>query len=162
MNFNPFTIVVIMGAIVVSCNDATKKPAAENKIQTINTLTGHAYFFAPSLDSSNCKIIAECDCCADDFLFINDTQFVRIAYCMTAKTVTTGTYSFNGENVILVYDTLALNTEADDNNELKTTAVNSKEYLITETGIEKLTDTLQPYKCSTVSVYQSKIGREHV
>lgn len=149
----------LLATLLVSCNNADKKTDPSDKPETptqaTNNLSGHVYYFAPAIDSTKCTVIAECDCCSDDFLFLNENDFIRIAYCMAEQTVIKGTYAFEKDNVILKYDSLSYYTEADQNNEIKTVGKDKKEYLIkTEIGKPSL-DTITQFTCKDKVFYKN-------
>lgn len=77
--------------------------------QQKNKLNQTVYYFGPTIDSASAKVLAECDCCTDNILFINEKEFVAISYCMADKTVSKGNYTIQANKVILYYDGLFVN-----------------------------------------------------
>ena len=153
-----FTICALATSLA-ACNSADKKAGPSDKQETaaeaVNNLSGHIYYFGPALDSTKCEVLAECDCCSDDFLFLNDKDFIRVGYCVAEKSVTKGTYSFGQDDVILQYDSLFYLTEADDNNEIKTVSKGSSEYLIKSKKSKPFVDTLTRFNCEEKLFYKS-------
>lgn len=66
-------------------------------------LSGQSYRFGPSIDSTNCKINAPCDCCVSDIAFADDNKFVAVFYCLFDDTYAHGTYRIDGDKVYLDY-----------------------------------------------------------
>lgn len=156
-----FSLIICAWTIVfISCNNQDKKTEPADKTETTNeqptnNLARHVYYFGPDIDSTKCEVLAECDCCFDDFLFLNDKDFIRIGYCVAEKSVIKGTYSVGQENIILNYDSLHYFTEADNNNEIKTVSKGSSEYLIKiETG-KPFLDTLTKLNCKEKLFYKN-------
>lgn len=156
-----FSLIICAWTIVlISCNNQDKKTEPADKTETTieqptNNLAGHVYYFGPDIDSTKCEVLAECDCCSDDFLFLNDKDFIRIGYCVAEKSVIKGTYSLSQESIIFNYDSLHYFTEADNNNEIKTVSKGSSEYLIKiETG-KPFLDTLTKFNCKEKLFYKN-------
>ncbi len=153
---------LIISALVTTftaCNSADKKAEPSDKTetpsQTVNNLSGHVYYFGPALDSTKCEVLAECDCCSDDFLFLNDKDFIRVGYCVAEKSVIKGTYSVGQNNIFLQYDSLNYFTEADNNNEIKTVSKGSSEYLIKSEKGKPFQDTLTKFNCKDKLFYKN-------
>jgi|CXWL01.1.fsa_nt_gi hypothetical protein len=145
--------------IFAACNSADKKAEpsdkAETPFQTVNNLSGHVYYFGPALDSTKCEVRAECDCCSDDFLFLNEKDFIRVGYCVAEKSAIKGTYSIGQDNLVLQYDSLTYFTEADNNNEIKTVSKGSSEYLIKSEKGKSFQDTLTKVNCKEKLFYKN-------
>jgi hypothetical protein len=156
-NSNIF-LVSFLVIILISCNISDKKilPSENPKItnQTTNNLSGHVYLFGPGLDSTECKVSHECDCCSDDFLFLNSNDFIRISYCMADQDVQKGTYMFDKENVILKYDSIYQFTEYDSNND--TIPIDKYENLVKSKIGEVYFDTLKKF------IYEGKVFYENL
>jgi hypothetical protein len=141
----------------IACKSVDKKAELSEKSETdsatVNNLKGHVYFFGPAFDSTICDVIAECDCCYDDFLFLNDKDFMRVGYCVAVKSIIKGTYTTGQDNIILQYDSLIYFNEADINNEIKTVSKESSEYLIKSEKIIPSRDTLTKFNCKELLFY---------
>lgn len=155
-----YVLICAWATVLISCNneDKTAEPTAKTETaitQPTNNLAGHVYDFGPDIDTTKCEVLAECDCCSDDFLFLSDKDFIRIGYCVAEKTVIKGTYSFDQENVIFNYDSLYYFTEADENNEIKTVGKGSSEYLIKVESGQPFLDTLTKFICKQTLFYKN-------
>lgn len=64
-------------------------------------LSGEVFFIGPEIDSVKAEIVADCDCCASDLAFINDSSFIFIARCLEGDIFVKGTYLTFGEHLIL-------------------------------------------------------------
>ncbi len=153
-------IICAWTTILISCNNQDKKTEPTDKTETAieqptNNLAGHVYYFGPDIDSTKCEVLAECDCCSDDFLFLNDKDFIRIGYCVAEKSVIKGTYSVSQESIIFNYDSLHYFTEADNNNEIKTVSKGSSEYLIKIEKGKPFLDTLTTFNCKEKLFYKN-------
>lgn len=152
-----FIFISVWTVVFCSCNTQDKKMKTTENIksteQPTNNLAGHVYSFGPSIDTAKCEVLIECDCCSDDFLFVNDKDFIQIGYCMSAKYVVKGTYSINQDNIIINYDSLHYFTEADNNYEIKTVSKGSSEYLINIEKRKPFTDTLKKFSCNGTYLY---------
>jgi hypothetical protein len=149
----------LLASLLLSCNNEDKRAELSYKpeapIQVANKLSGHVYCFAPTIDSTKCTVIPECDCCSDDFLFLNEKDFIRISYCMAEQTVIKGIYAFEKNNLILKYDSLVYYTENDQSNEIRTIGKGKKEYLIKKEIGKPSIDTLTQFSCKEKVVYKN-------
>lgn len=64
-------------------------------------LSGEVFFIGPEIDSVKADIVADCDCCASDLAFINDSSFIFIARCLEGDTYVKGNYLTFGELLFL-------------------------------------------------------------
>jgi hypothetical protein len=71
--------------------------------QKVADFSNRLYFLAPEIDSLKCEVFAECDCCSDEICFLNNTQFIRLFYCLHNNSATSGTYKVLGNKLLLVY-----------------------------------------------------------
>lgn len=154
--FFTLCILAIFFAACNSTNDKKVEPSETIPIpKATNNLAGHVYYFGPAIDSTKPDILAECDCCTDDFLFLNEKDFIRIGNCMAENSVIKGTYLIGQNNVILQYDTLSYYTEADENNEIKTVSKKSKEYLIKTEKLKFFQDTITQFNFKNKLFYKN-------
>ncbi|RZJ69714.1 hypothetical protein [Flavobacterium sp.] len=79
-------------------SESTQKPLA------IADVSGKAFSFGPEFNAETCEIIAECDCCGSDFLFLDDSRFVVIAYCLEGDSFLKGTYRIVGSKIEMTYE----------------------------------------------------------
>lgn len=96
--FHPFLTFVFVPAFVTmlfSCsgNSSGSFPIPLWKLPKQNNIfSGERYFVGPTFDSSKVVIVADCDCCASDLGFINDSTFVLVSYCIDGDSYFSGTY----------------------------------------------------------------------
>lgn len=111
-------IFVLVG--IISCNEPSKENAQQIVIETAQTkslppfnLVGQFYFAAPELDSVHCKSTGACDCCASGILFLSDSTFLYVAYCLQDDTYFKGTYKINNDEVVFYSDKLRIDILTD-------------------------------------------------
>lgn len=66
------------------------------------------YFITSHYDLTNCKAVAECDCCSSEVSFLNDSIFVYADYCEGSVKYFTGNYFFSKQIMTLVPDSLVV------------------------------------------------------
>ena len=71
-------------------------------------LNGQVLLYAPEMDITTCEALAPCDCCAGNYLFINDRQFIQIDYCEGNRRYRKGEYEIKNQQVILRFDGLVI------------------------------------------------------
>jgi len=121
-----------------SCNTKSHQMTSEeNSVSIIKNLAGQVYFFAPEFDSTTCEVSAACDCCTEDILFLNNSNFIHISYCLSEEQVFKGTYKIDNDKVYLKYDSLNIHIEynwihIEYNQDMKIDTIESaeKEYII--------------------------------
>ena len=116
-------LMVVLSFSCSNINENNKNKSKDTPIFSKFKLTGKVYFFGPRFDSIKCEIDAGCDCCSDNILFINDSNFVHISYCMDDDTYYKGKYIIHKDKVILKYDTIEISkkTNFDSDNEVNQT-----------------------------------------
>lgn len=67
-------------------------------------LSGAVFFIGPGINQEKTEIIAECDCCASDLAFLNDSLFIYVERCLGGDTYIKGSYIAFGEHVFLHID----------------------------------------------------------
>jgi len=92
---------------------------------TVISLNGIVYQFGPELDN-NCQLFSEgSDCDGSKMLFLNDSEFLDIAYCGADKYASMGTYLIETNSVKITYSGIHVRQEYDfDHNEKITTEKN--------------------------------------
>lgn len=83
--------------MLFSCSESNKKSIKnltflKQKNQALN-LSGKLYFVGPAIDSNRVEISADCDCCASDLAFINDSVFVYVELCLESNSYMHGKYT---------------------------------------------------------------------
>ncbi|MNJ84864.1 hypothetical protein D3C87_23260 [compost metagenome] len=97
--------VFILGAFTISCSGSSSKqkvmvPISPIQFETVD-LSGEVFFIGPEIDSLHAEVVAECDCCASDLAFINDSSFIFIVRCLEGDTYVKGNYLTFGDQLIL-------------------------------------------------------------
>ncbi len=111
------------------------------------------YFFGPVLDSSNCKVVAECDCCSDDILFFNDTEFVKISYCVPDMIAEKGTYVVNSKKLVLNFSGVRVGKSLD---EASANRKGKTKYTFKTEKIKPSKIILTSFYCKKVLFYKTK------
>lgn len=114
------TIIILFLMVVLSfscSNTNNENKSKDSLIFSKFKLTGKVYFFGPRFDSIKCEIDAGCDCCSDNILFINDSNFVHISYCMDDDSYYKGKYIIHKDKVILKYDTFEVSKKTNFDND---------------------------------------------
>jgi len=133
-----------------SCNTREKKVNLvinPKKEVVINNLAGKVYFFAPKLDTLQCKSYGECDCCASTILFLDNTNFLTIYHCESDEEIVKGTYQIKSDKVYLEYDTLKVVKEYNWEKEADTTGTVKEEYFIKTLNSESSKSILKYLMC---------------
>jgi len=80
---------------------------------TVTSLNGIVYQFGPELDN-NCQLFSEgSDCDGSKILFLNDSEFLDIAYCGADKYASMGTYLIETNSVKITYSGIDVRKEFD-------------------------------------------------
>lgn len=66
------------------------------------SLSGQSYLLTDSLNDK-CKVVANCDCCATDLIFLTDKTFLMVDNCIYDDSYYTGTYSRTQTKVTLTF-----------------------------------------------------------
>jgi hypothetical protein len=59
---------------------------------TVIDFTNTVFKYASKTDLEGCKFRLECDCCSSDLVFLNDSVFYLVDYCVEDASVIKGTY----------------------------------------------------------------------
>lgn len=97
--------IFLLCAFTLACS----KESTQQKVQfTVpvphferTNLSGEVFFIGPEIDSVKAAIVADCDCCASELAFINDSSFIFIGRCLEGDTYVKGNYLTFGEHLIL-------------------------------------------------------------
>lgn len=110
-------LVFILGAFTISCSGSSSKQKETISIPPIQfettDLSGEVFFIGPEVDSINARIVADCDCCASDLAFINDSSFIFILRCLGGDTYIKGDYLTFGDQLILRTDGEVVSSEVE-------------------------------------------------
>ncbi len=149
-----FTLVVF--SILISCKPFTDKEKPGIKTALNLELSGQAYLFAPDLDTANCTVKGECDCCSSHILFVNDSNFIAIFYCVADEQIQKGTYNIKEDKIYLQYDTIEVNKNYNWDFETDTSGEAISEYIITMQKINPRQTTLNAYPCKNHIYFKIK------
>ncbi len=64
-------------------------------------LSNSTFFIGPELDSTDADVIADCDCCASNLAFVNDSSFLYEVLCLGGNSYIKGRYVLSGALLIL-------------------------------------------------------------
>ncbi len=103
-----YNIVLILTLGLFSCksNTADKTLMTAGDSLTKINLAGQLYVTAPDFDTVLCRATGECDCCSGNVLFLNDSEFVAVNYCVGNDTYYKGTYRQKNNTVLLLCNSL--------------------------------------------------------
>lgn len=93
--------------VILLCSCTKGKPVTVPEINTdfnVNRkaeVSGFVFFIGPELDSTDVDIIADCDCCASELAFINDSSFLYEELCLGGNAYAKGDYIVFGDLLIL-------------------------------------------------------------
>lgn len=116
-------------------------------------MENNVIFFAPTIDTTNCEIIAECDCCAWEIAFINKTEFIEVSYCMDEISVSKGTYQVDNKKINLSYNGFHINKLHDEKKEARYKNKDTAIYTWSTTKIKPFNNTLSKMKCKNKKTY---------
>ncbi len=134
-------------SILIACKPFIDKTTSEIKSEVNLELAGQADLFAPDLDTTNCTATGECDCCSSHILFVDDSNFIAIFYCVADEQIHKGTYNIDAKKVYLKYDTIEVSKNYNWDFETDTTGKVSTQYFIKRQKINRHQTTLTAYNC---------------
>ncbi|NUY82142.1 hypothetical protein HUK80_14655 [Flavobacterium sp. MAH-1] len=82
-----------------------------NLTLAIEDVKGKAFTFADGFEKENCYIVADCDCCTSDFIFLENGTCVVEYYCLEANDIFKGSYRVANGKIEITYDALAVAQE---------------------------------------------------
>lgn len=125
-------------------NDKGERPELTAQIPPVN-LTGQVMMYAPEMDITTCEALAQCDCCAGIYLFIDDRQVIQMDYCEGDRRYRKGTYEIRNQEVTLRFEGLVIDQLINRDEE----GVESSEnrYVFEETNGESSVITLTQLQC---------------
>jgi len=143
----PLIFTLVFFSLLFSCKPFNDKEKPGNKSPLNLELAGQAYLFAPDLDTTNCTVSGECDCCSSNILFVDDSNFIAIFYCVADEQIQKGTYNIKDDKVYLQYDSIEVNKNYNWDFETDTTGKVSTQYFIKKQKINPHQTTLTAYTC---------------
>lgn len=142
-------LLILLGGLS-SCDTTTNDKGVQTETKLdypIINLSGQVFNYAPELDTVNCESYGECDCCSGTFLFLNDHDFLTINVCEADNDYCKGTYEIANENLILHYDSLAVEKNYNWEKETDTTRTVTTEYFIKQSKTSATTAKLDRVDC---------------
>lgn len=138
-------------------NEKVVTPAIkkEDSKPVIGSLIGKAYFFGPAFDKKSCTVIAECDCCSSNILFLNERDFIAISYCEAEQEFLKGHYQIIGESVVLNYNSLSVDKEYNYEKETDTVNEDLPDYFITTKKSPATKEVLKGFNCKGQLYFQT-------
>lgn len=123
-------------------------------------LSGAVFFIGPEIDPKQQEIIAECDCCASDLAFLDDSSFIYVERCLGGDTYVKGSYLAFNDHVFLHIDGNTVSSEEDMMNEKTTyTAIKQEESFVTYEILNATGKMLLRYKDGEYSEFGLKSKR---
>jgi hypothetical protein len=109
-NSFPGLMLILAFAGFSSCKSHdTAAPKVDSLSKNPNSsLAGQLYLFAPEYDSTNFVAKGDCDCCAANAVFLNDSVFLYIDYCDEGCSYFKGTYRMQSEILEMNFDSLTV------------------------------------------------------
>src|SRR6187399_1207170 len=103
--------------ISTSCNKSQKEPVhietKEISSENLNSfsLSNKLYLLAPEFNSTDCESFGECDCCASNYVFLDNENFICVDYCLEVDAFYSGKYKIDDETVELKYNSTVVKKE---------------------------------------------------
>lgn len=99
--------ILFVTLIFLACESKMNNPNSESeskrKALTVQDISGKVFEFGPDLDPKSCEVVAECDCCSDDVVFVNDTDCYMTVYCLEENTFHKGTYTVSNDKIEMTF-----------------------------------------------------------
>ncbi|WP_343633220.1 hypothetical protein [Fluviicola sp.] len=109
MSIQKTVYVFILTLALTACTKGKPIPFISLKddfIKHSNTdFSGKYFFLGPEIDSANMQILAPCDCCASNMVFVNDSLFVFESLCLEEDVYSKGKYCRLGNLLLLEVQT---------------------------------------------------------
>ncbi|RZJ65736.1 MAG: hypothetical protein EOO50_12615 [Flavobacterium sp.] len=115
---------------------------------SISDVSGKTFSFGPELIAETCEISAECDCCGSDFLFLDDSRFVVVAYCLEGDTFLKGKYEVVGSKIKMTYEGEMIVQETNWEKEADSTKTDAPDYFEKTEPAPKIGLTLSRTHCN--------------
>ncbi len=128
------TIFILGFLLVVSCNKITNSnqksiQSQNSEITETNKLNKYDFkrkvfeIGSKTHFTDNCSFYFECDCCSGDLIFTSASTFYYIDYCISDKTMRTGTYNTINDKISLNFGGQVVSREYNYENEFDTSAI---------------------------------------
>jgi hypothetical protein len=148
-------IVIVFATIgLVSCNS---KPTTETKIQPTLKMTGQLYFFAPEMDTLKCQATGACDCCASHLLFLTDSEFVAVDYCLYDDCYYKGKYRIDGNKIAFQSDSIRVDRVTNEEAETDTTQSNLPPFYIMTSKYKTFKFNWTMFECNGTLAFKTDI-----
>lgn len=99
-------------------------------VKPIDNIIGQLYIFAPELDSATCEATGNCDCCSSNLLFLDDSIFVAVDYCLDIDTYYKGKYKIKDSTISFISNSLRVDKEVNWEAEVDTMNKEMSAYFI--------------------------------
>ncbi len=151
-------ISVFLTILVLSCTVKTEKETSSGtSVLSSESLIGKVFTYGPEMDVTTCEIIAMCDCCAGNYLFINDEDFVAIDYCTDSKLYAAGKYEIKGDQIVLHFTGVQVDHSFNWEAEADTLSTEEDLYVIKALNAEPSTLTLTLLNCEKNLAFETGI-----
>lgn len=149
-------IFLISGVFLLNsfCSDTESNSGSSSPIK----LVGKVLTYAPEIDITSCEALAQCDCCAGNYLFINDREFISIDYCEADVIYSKGTYNIRDSVVTLNFDSLVIDSRIDWSLESDPNVTAEKKYIISERKTAPSTIRLTLLNCEKNLLFDTGIN----
>ncbi|HNR05831.1 MAG TPA: hypothetical protein PKM27_00870 [Saprospiraceae bacterium] len=76
------------------------------------------FILSDEFSKEACEVIAACDCCASDLIFLNKKKFALVDRCLHHDTYLRGKYALKGKSMTLDFSPEAVSLRYDENTQL--------------------------------------------
>lgn len=115
MRIHPISFLILSILLLAACaqkKDLNIPVLVPELLAERNTeFSGKFFFMGPELDSVHAEVVADCDCCASDLAFIDDSTFLYVELCLGGDVYIKGKYQVFGNLLILQTDEEVLSSE---------------------------------------------------
>lgn len=140
---NHVPIILITSLILFSCKTENKKNMERGEIDFANTV----YYFTSNFDSTNCKVFSACDCCSENIVFLNESEFITISYCLGNEGYFKGNYVILDSTLQLNFNKFYVLNEYNWEYELDTTGTIKNQYNIKKLKCDERPKRLDIFFC---------------
>jgi hypothetical protein len=121
-------------------------------------MTGQLYFFAPELDTLKCQATGACDCCASHLLFLTDSEFVAVDYCLYDDCYYKGKYRIEGDKIAFQSDSIRVNKVTNEEAEFDTFQRNLPQYFIQTSKYKTFKFNWTMFECNGSLAFKTDIN----
>lgn len=123
---NRITNILFISLILFACDTENKNNKERHEAGFANSV----YYFTSNFDSTNCKVYSACDCCSENVVFLNESEFVTISYCQGNEGYFKGKYVILDSTLQLNFNSSYVLNEYNWEYELDTTGTVKNQYTI--------------------------------